>query len=349
MPVDEALCRRCQTVEPVITVRTEPLCEACFCKYVQTKIVKRMESFRVRNTGPGQERRLLLPIRFDHSAAGLLHALTLHLRGQIEKTGRTGFKLYLLHIQDALSPGNQDDALSRFKNLYSEHEYHALPLSDVLLRKDINELFPANLSEEGLVSSAPEKLQRILTSLKSVTSQADVRALLERKLVVDHAKSHQCEAVIWPDSTTKLAERTLAETAKGRGFSLPWLVGDGESPCGVENYYPLRDLLTKELEAYISFVQPSLEDTLDRPNIKPTVSTKNSTIDDLMTQYFASAEQDYPAIVANVVKTTAKLQAADLHQIESHCELCEMPLTSEEAPEKSRLCYGCIRTMAFAV
>jgi cytoplasmic tRNA 2-thiolation protein 2 len=45
-----------------------------------------------------------------------------------------------------------------------------------------------------------------------------------------------------------------------------------------------------------------------------------------------------------VVRTTSKLQARTLQDVEAHCELCDLPLEGQ-APERSRLCYGCIRTM----
>jgi cytoplasmic tRNA 2-thiolation protein 2 len=350
------LCRRCQTAQPVITVRSEPLCEACFSKYVHTKIVKRMESFRVRHAAPGQERRLLLPVTFDASSTTLLHILHHHLSGQTQKTGRTGYKLYLVHIEDdsdqqstsGLRQDSHDPILDRLKQAYPGHEYSSITLSDVLTQASVRELFPSLSEDHASSGSSPaERLQHLLGSLGSATSQADARNLLERRLLVDHAKTHSCEAILWSDSTTKLAEKTLAETAKGRGFSLPWVIADGESPHGVSFYHPLRDLLNQEIEAYISFLGPSMGDIVVKPVVKPAVSTRHTTIDDLMTQYFASVEREYPSIVANVVKTTGKLEASLLREVEQQCELCEMPLDGQ-APERSRLCYGCIRTLPSA-
>jgi cytoplasmic tRNA 2-thiolation protein 2 len=97
--VDTTLCRRCQENEVIISIRTEPVCKDCFSKYVQTKIVKRMETFRVKNSEPGKERTLLLPLSFGPSSTALLYVVSRHLKGQIEKTGRTGFKLHIIHVQ----------------------------------------------------------------------------------------------------------------------------------------------------------------------------------------------------------------------------------------------------------
>ena len=101
------------------------------------------------------------------------------------------------------------------------------------------------------------------------------------------------------------------------------------------------------MNAYVGFVEPSLEGIVvrdgDGGTAMPTMM-KNSTIDDLTKAYFSGVEVDYPSIVANVVRTTSKLQARTLQDVEAHCELCDLPLEGQ-APERSRLCYGCIRTM----
>ncbi|KAM0722750.1 hypothetical protein Q7P37_002191 [Cladosporium fusiforme] len=344
---DNGLCRRCREVEPAIVVRKEPLCNACFDKYVQTKVVKRMETFRVKNSEPGQEKTLLLPLSFGPCSTALLYTVSRHLQGQIEKTGRTGYNLHILHVHDDESSSASDTILDQVRQRYPQHTYSNTALSSVtehapLLPSSFQDILATNNEQS---STPSEKLVTLLTALPSATSRADAAAILLRKLITHHAQAHSCAAILYGDSTTRLSERTLAETAKGRGFSLPWAVSDGDSPFGLPIYYPLRDLLSKEIAAFVDFVEPTLGSTFVKNEIgKPAASMKNSTIDDLTRQYFASVEADYPSIVANVVRTTSKLQARSLREVELQCELCDMPLEGQ-APERSRLCYGCIRTM----
>ena len=352
-PVDCALCRRCQQNEPAITVRTEPLCRDCFNKYVQTKVVKRMESFRVRHNEPGKERKILLPLSFGSGSLALLHILSQHLKGQAEKTGRTGFKLCVLHVDEAIpfEHQNVDSTVDTLRQRYPDHEYSTHSLSDFATFEDLSALATAKSDSriEGQRQTSNDgheidRLSALLESMESATSRVDVLQLLKRKLIVHLAKTSDCEVIVWGDSTTRLAERTLAETAKGRGFLLPWTVADGESPYGIDCFYPMRDLLSKEIAAFVGLVEPPLVDLVLEKAPKPAVSTKNTTIDDLMRQYFESVEQDYPSVVANVVKTAGKLRASSLSDVEQQCELCKMPLDGQ-APERSRLCYGCIRTL----
>ena len=339
--VDTALCRRCQEKEVDISIRKEPVCRYCFSKYVQTKIVKRMETFRVKNSEPGKERTLLLPLSFGPSSTALLYVVSRHLKGQIEKTGRTGFKLHVMHIQLPGESGSEE-IFEQVKQRYPEHTYSSISLSSIT---EHDNLIPSDFQQTTQPAQSPDdKLTAILSALPTATSRADATGIFLRKLLVHHARALDCGAILFSDSTTRLSERVLAETAKGRGFSLPWVVSDGESPFRIPLYYPLRELLSKEVSAYVDFIEPSMASVVVRNDSKPAAAMKNSTIDELTRQYFAGVEVDYPSIVANVVRTTSKLQPRSLSEVEQHCELCDMPLEGQ-APERSRVCYGCIRTM----
>lgn len=341
--IDPALCRRCQTNRPTITIRTEPLCNDCFSKYVSTKVVKRMESFRVRHSEPGQERTLLLPLSFGAASTVLLHLLSEHLRGQEAKTGRTGFKLHVLHIYDHPS-AEEGGRLEMVKERFPQHTYSSLPLSHLSSTEDLSSLLPASTDQGNANAGTKPTVDDLLSSLDSPTSRTDTLHILRRKLILSFAKSASCAAILWGDSTTRLASRILSETAKGRGYSLPWIVADGESPHGMPFYYPMRDLMGKEIASFAAMVDPKLDDLIVPDDSKQAISMRDATIDGLTREYFEGVEREFPSIVANVVKTAGKLEPVGLREVEMQCELCDMPL-ADKAPEKSRLCYGCIRTL----
>ncbi|KAK0268927.1 Cytoplasmic tRNA 2-thiolation protein 2 [Friedmanniomyces endolithicus] len=343
--VDNSLCRRCQTNAPTITVRTEPLCSACFNKYVSTKIIKRMESFRVRHAEVGQERLLLLPLSLRACSIVLLHILSQHLRVQGEKSGRTGYRLHVLYVEDGKGEASEASKLYELiQHRYPEHTYSTRPLSDALALPGRQEL----LIQNQPAATIPLDLSTILTTLTSATSRTDLHHHLLRKLVLHSAQSHTCSAILWASSTTRLAERTLAETAKGRAFALPAQTRDGEAQLGTGTafYYPMRDLLRKEVLSYTSLVSPDLEELILDERPRPAVSTRDTSIDELMRQYFSSVEREYPSIVANVVRTTGKLLVERVEEgwLEGRCELCDVGLRGR-APERSRLCFGCIRVL----
>lgn len=312
-----------------------------------------MESFRVRHSDPGRERVLLLPLSFGACSTALLYILSEHLKGQVERTGRTGFKLHVLHVDDeTLADGvSIQYLLEKVKQRFPEHTYALSSLSDIALSDAMKSLFQNQDhtagSDQKVATEAQMSLGDMLSSTTGATSRADLLQILRRRFIVQYANAQACESILWADSTTRLAERTLAETAKGRGFSLPSLVADGDASHGIQFFFPMRELLSKEISSYVSMVEPPLDALIVHNGSKPTVSTKNTSVDDLMRQYFESVERNYPSVVANVVKTTGKLRAPDLMAMMEHCELCDMPLQTG-APERSRLCYGCIRTLPSA-
>jgi cytoplasmic tRNA 2-thiolation protein 2 len=339
----------------------------CFAKYIHTKAIKRLESFRVNFTAtPDQRPRILLPLSFGVSSTTLLHVLDLHLKTQKHKTGRTGFAINVLFVETTEEDAASGKQLDQVRQRYPDHQYASRPLHDAfhLLTDDasLRDLVPSSADNKA----PPEELASLINSLTSATARADVLATLRTRLIVEHATRLNCESILWGDSTTRLAEKTLAETAKGRGFSLPWHVSDSESPFGLNFHYPLRDVLKKELVSYIDLAEPGLASLVYEPKSGATqasMSSKNTTIDDLMKQYFESVEENFPSIVSNVVRTTGKLQAPTGILSDPPCSLCGMPVPGgrfgihgwggdqhdgieiSSDGSNSSLCYGCTRSM----
>lgn len=353
-----SLCKRCGVLKAILTVRNDPLCRECFTKYVHTKIVKRMEAFRTRHSAEGEERFLLLPISLGVSSITLLQILDRHLQGQRDRTGRTGFNLKLLFI--AMPGADSDEETMKFDGIrkkYPQYSFTTLDLATI----SIASCSPEPITSEEL-EQAQKTLAKLLESIPSATSRVDILNLLKTRLIVNFAKTNGCEGILWGSSTTKLAETILAETAKGRGFSLPWAVTDGLSPHGVLFFYPVRDVLKKELISLLEMDgHAGLKDlVIEEGETKAPPSSKNTTIDVLMKQYFESVEEHYPSIVSNVVRTTGKLQEAKWDGVQ-RCKLCQLPVDDallgingwggdqkmhQEAGEREvGLCYGCTRSL----
>ncbi|KAH7083747.1 cytoplasmic tRNA 2-thiolation protein 2 [Paraphoma chrysanthemicola] len=362
-------CRRCKDNISVLLVRSEPLCHDCFARYVHTKAIKRLESFRVNfAASPDQQRKILVPLSFGTSSTTLLHILDLHLKTQKSKTGRTGFAISVICVDETGQDSASIERLERVRKQYPEHAYTTLPLHDVFRLvpdgSSLTNLVPASGDHENL--SPQEMLSRLIASLTSATARADVLHTLRTRLVVEYAKQNACESILWGDSTTRLAEKTLSETAKGRGFSLPWQISDGASPMGINFLYPMRDVLKKELISYIGLADQELASLVYEPSpgaTQASTSSKNTTIDDLMKQYFESVEENFPSIVSNVVRTTGKLETPQGTALEPCCILCSMPVPGAKfgihgwggdqhdgsngasMGTTSTLCYGCTRSI----
>ncbi|KAG6040450.1 hypothetical protein E4U41_000490 [Claviceps citrina] len=240
---------------------------------------------------------------------------------------------------------------------------------------------------------AVERLRAFFDSLPSATSRADVLRLFIRHLLLHVALDRSYTAVLLGHSTTALAALTLAEVANGRGYAVPWQINDGpftarnyhgpgaqSSALGQQQqqqqqhsdvqmpiYYPLREVFKNELATYLDLV-PSLKELMPQQDnnnnnnnnsaTAKVISHKDLSIAEVMERYFDSVEGPYSGIVANVVRTTGKL---DRVTGGGSCHLCGMALdeqgdsrwagelgdTGDEslALQSSRLCYGCKRTV----
>lgn len=358
----------CQSNLCALSDSTHLVFSACFIKYVKIKVSKRLEVNKVRGAFNDPSRSLLLPISFGGSSVAMLHILDEHISTQLERNGHAGYKIHIIYIDQAsvIPDSEQPKAIDKLRERFSTHKFTSLLLEDVFNYSLIQEgTFyedkPLALGEA--ISDNRTRLNQLLSSLPSNTSRVDILNILRSRLLVQFAKQNNCDAILYGDSTTRLAEKTLSETAKGRGNSLPWLTADGFAH-DIKIIYPMRDLLRKEITEYASMISEPLTPLISTPKspVPVSVSSKTTTIDDLMSQYFASVEQNYPSIVANVVRTTSKLIAPQIASSLT-CNVCNFPAVREslswggdqrnpaseenEAVSKTTqiTCYGCARSI----
>ena len=283
-------------------------------------MVKRMEGFRVRHVSDTRERRLLLPLPLSSdsvaSSIALVYVLDEHLRVQKERTGRTGYHLHvLLLISDDTKSEDEQYCQSfheELKKKVQDHQISIESLEDVLSTEPF---------KDGVKRFA---VNRYSTGNLSHTTRVDLRLLLERLAIVQLARKYGSECVLWPHSTTELARLILSETAKGNGAFVGQLIADGSSPyLALSFQYPMRDLLDKEIELFMNMIYP--EGDFVNAKRKRQEVVKNAadiTIDKVMLNYCASTEKSYPNIVANVVRTCAKLEVAADLTYSVRCTLC---------------------------
>ncbi|MCJ1485438.1 cytoplasmic tRNA 2-thiolation protein 2 [Schaereria dolodes] len=308
----------------------------------------------------------------------LFYIIDQQLRTQLERTRRTSYDLHVMIVDESGANGRliPSKAIELLKERYPSQAFTIVSLDEIFDYYDIHDgdgpssiVFSSKRSASSDSEEAnSEKLKKLLSSLPFPTSRADIINIIKTRLIVGFAKRDSYSGIVWGDSTTRLAEKTLSETAKGRGFSLPWQTADGATPFDVSFAFPMRDLLRKEIIAFSGFANPSLTPLIiERSSPSMSVSSRDTTIDDLMSQYFESIEQNYPSIVANVVRTCSKLKASQISENFASCQLCGLPaaqgvnglygwggdqeqpheITSTEVMDPTRgkvYCYGCARS-----
>jgi cytoplasmic tRNA 2-thiolation protein 2 len=360
---DIAWCKRCKDKQSVLTSRSEGFCASCFLEYIRIKVLKKLPSeYQPRNVKPGHAKTLLLPVSFGHSSLALFHILARQLERQATQSRKNGFFLHVLHVDRSLNAQSDSvEKLGKLKEMMPGFEYSTIRVEDIYQQDTSNET--SNGDGVANTLSSTERLRELLDSLTSSSSREDVLQILFIRSIVSFAQAHECAGVLWGDSTSRLAERVMSETAKGRGFSLPWQLDDGETPYGIPFYFPSREVFRKELGSFLALADPDLakfaeQSSLDEKKNLPKLASSN-TIDLLLHSYFDSAEDSHPGLLSNVVRTSNRLEPKAVGM--QRCKLCKMPVTKTQlgieswkgiqnlngdlGNEDYGLCYGCSRSV----
>lgn len=306
----------------ILTPRRE-----CFSYAIKSKVYKNADPLRTRHSARDSlPPRYLLSLSFGAASLSLLSILWDYRNAQIEKAGRAGFDLIVVHIEDASKVEPTKDAISLLLRKFMGIEFLAIQQS-------------SNLADIGL-----SNIRTDVTNLNgqrapaSLSTQEDLSELIQQRVLKNLAVQKKCHGMIYGDTVTRLAARVLGETSKGRGGAIAqWLSSDhtlSETPC----LFPLRDLSYSEISEYLrqDCSLSEIIDTYRSSDVEKPASDGNYSINDLVRDYCQSLEEGFPAILANVVKTSGKLRS---HYSDDYkCGLCLM-LTDKA--KQSGLCHGC--------
>lgn len=150
--------------------------------------------------------------------------------------------------------------------------------------------------------------------------------IIREDIWIQTAREKKCTILIKPDSMTQMAVEILSDTIRGRGSEIPLktqevFIGD------FEVIHPLRDVLNSEVKMYSRALSlDNLSPILQQTKSVSDVSTKNKTVREMVNEYFASLEVEYPETVSTVVKIGAKLGNSSGSQQIQHCKICKVPI-----------------------
>ncbi|KAI1738299.1 hypothetical protein F4680DRAFT_186718 [Xylaria scruposa] len=407
------LCTRCKEQDGVLDLRSEAVCETCFTTFVASKAIKRLEVLQRETRGPrlpSRPQRYLLALSRGPSSTALLHILNENVRRQRERNQRLKFELVPVFVDvdvvDQRETTTTSDSIpsdptststdvleegtppaDAFTAHFPDLTIHKVPLSSILSSQEIDW---TSLPPQDQSLPPSQRLTDLFTNLPTASARADVSRLLTRHALFAAAATHDCDIVLLGYNTTSLAELTLSEAAKGRGFGIPWLVNDGAFPLPraiaddpdrasssqinggmIQIYSPLREIFRKEIITYLSLVSSAagplaeLFPASSAPSQSAAVvSHRDLSLDDVVARYFVDVETSYPSVVANVVRTTGKLNRTGSSG--RQCGLCggrldplgderwkgeigEADATDDNGEarpaKKSMLCYGCERSV----
>lgn len=366
-------CVACHTAEASVNARKRWLCwyvcrrqsvnlhaekySECFISYISSKPVKRLESYQLKDDTQQQARRLLLPVSGGTSSTVLLQILDRHLQRQLINRGRPVYELLVLMVETPFLATDEHlrKCFDNLKRKFSNHSFSLLSLSNVF---DLDESISGDLAILGPISrdSAEASLINLVSSARTASTRTDLLETLFVRLIVAFAKLNNCHAVLWGHSNDRLAAKSLAAVAEGRGGLLPLQISDGLSPWAVQFYYPLRDLVLPELVAFAKIHPERLSELLvhDTLNPMPPKSIRDTSISELLSNYITAQGEKYPSIIANIVRTVNKLQQPIFPSEVFKCSICVMPEQLQDGSHSQadlrdwppRHCSTCQRSLA---
>ena len=251
------------------------------------------------------------------------------------------------------SQPTHEEGFELAQKLFPLCTFTRVPFHDIFehvpdIQQTMAEFAGQNFADNPSLSNK-ERLDAFRASIDSATSKADVDRALMNRLIVAIAKEIGSKTILWGDSDTTLAAKTLANVAKGRGSALTWQVSDGMSPFGVEYNFALRDLFTVELRNYASFFPELARMILPDEPVSENTLTKNLSIDELMMRYVQTQGEKYPGVMLNVTRTANKLLASEGPVETSQCTFCGSSMwAAEDRPsvegQSPQFCYACARS-----
>eukprot|EP00002_Diphylleia_rotans_P003758 TRINITY_DN12647_c0_g1_i1.p1 TRINITY_DN12647_c0_g1~~TRINITY_DN12647_c0_g1_i1.p1 ORF type:complete len:433 (+),score=85.44 TRINITY_DN12647_c0_g1_i1:82-1380(+) len=306
------LCIRCKTKSANILIIRSTYCKECFDNFYEHRFKINLTRAR---TSEDKRKNLRILVAFSGGAAS---RSLLHLLQQMVFTTRKKIfiEFAVAFIDEGCALGlsseqrqHNRDQISKIVESYRDK----VPIFISNLEDVFSGVPPevANLDdgEDKLEGEEviPEKvLKDLLRGIPSLTSREDMIVYLRHQLLYRIALEQGYECVMKGDTATRLAIRTISETCKGRGFSVPLQVGHSDPRFqGVNFVQPLRDFLVKEVTYYNKL--HNLETFFI-----PTMGTKlppKSSINLLAEDFVAGLQADFSHTVHTILRTTEKLHA----------------------------------------
>jgi cytoplasmic tRNA 2-thiolation protein 2 len=158
--------------------------------------------------------------------------------------------------------------------------------------------------ELTLTKTEEQSFKQAFDSLTTLTSKEELLEIYTTQALCTLAKQHNCDAIIFGNNSTNLAVRVLANTAKGKGISLPQDLAISVVKDDIVQVKPLRDILLNEIEIYAKLTQLEFHETFDLTS----GMHGNVSINKITKEFVLGLQLEYPSTVSTISKTAFKIE-----------------------------------------
>ncbi|TRY53594.1 hypothetical protein DNTS_015942 [Danionella cerebrum] len=240
----------------------------------------------------------------------------------------TGFPYFIVPLEkvfslptSALIPGTSeaDSSHSSYKLAVNQYTKENQTLREEKVVYGVSQLRIEDYSAQQTLA-----LERLFSSLKTLTAKEEMLQMLRQHLILHVARENNFSKVMMGESCSRLAVKLLSNIAVGRGAALASDTGFCDLRFGdVVIVRPMRDYSSKEITFYSRiFRVPSV--------FIPGLDTKNhdkASIQSLTERFVTNLQADFPSTVSTIYRTSEKLQTTKTPQdqsaaSDSKCLLC---------------------------
>ncbi|GAX82367.1 hypothetical protein CEUSTIGMA_g9796.t1 [Chlamydomonas eustigma] len=343
----EQFCVKCKLcLAKVIVRQDEAICPSC----LQESIIQKVRSVKAKGALQAQDR-VLVAVSGGPSSLAVLHAL-MQMQvpcGQRASKGKLPFDVVIAHVDEtevysssvAGGGGGDEVAEGSLSSTSSPAEVDFRKQCDVdadlkaavssagFSGDEVHVVELSTIYDKGSESERRDRLKTLLQAATDLTGREDLVGLLRQMLLLRLAEKVSCNKVVTGDTSTSMAIRVIAETAKGRGYALAGSLQMLDARHGshaAAHVMPMREVTRKEAVFLCRFqgirtMRPTSSVMAgDDHALLDSIASMHS-VNALAESFIGGLQANVPSTISVVMRTALNLQPFPWNQLPDPYEL----------------------------
>eukprot|EP00088_Acartia_fossae_P038149 TRINITY_DN3944_c0_g1_i6.p1 TRINITY_DN3944_c0_g1~~TRINITY_DN3944_c0_g1_i6.p1 ORF type:complete len:468 (+),score=82.50 TRINITY_DN3944_c0_g1_i6:42-1445(+) len=320
------VCKKCKEKPPCVNLRgSDTYCKTCFLTAVHHKFRATLGKHKAMR--PGES--VCIAYSGGGASTALLHLLKTGIESDHKKLL---FKPVVLHVDEGaifkLDPKQRIENIREKLDYIAAHFPFKVYVSTLEQSQRVVEYKGDGELDLEFEAERTNELYESIENIKESSAKEEFINCIRRHTILEGAEKINCAKIFTGENATKISIDLLTGVSLGKGGNLAQEVGFWDKRnAAITVLRPLRDVPAKELALYTVFHR--LESFGE-----PTIGTGKESlfsIRKLTEDFLVGLQNDFPATLSTVFKTSDKLQAHQERMVEGNqsCVLCDGTLDTE--------------------